>query len=240
MHAIWRDKGMFNITEQRLMDQQSLLRKKQWLTKLELEEIKREIEDKPYGHVPNDSESEDEQWFLGFNEKGGYICLKDVRVVVEDIGNQHENVMFGLRIKEELQEDEKEMLKNMSEIQKIDRTRLPCLGKVEKEKLFTEVKKVNELLKKIELKDMTEDNILFYQGAHWFQIFEKTKLKGKKKQPWWNRRLETQVKELNKDLGRLNALIEGKKMKKKHQGNLEKRYKSKENRKPKIKEETLQ
>ena len=34
MHRIWRDKGMFNITEQRLMDQQSQIRKKQWLTKL--------------------------------------------------------------------------------------------------------------------------------------------------------------------------------------------------------------
>ena len=28
MHAIWRDKGMSNITEQRLMDQRSQIRKK--------------------------------------------------------------------------------------------------------------------------------------------------------------------------------------------------------------------
>ena len=39
MHTIWRDKGMFNINEQRLIYQQSQIRKKQWLTKLELEEI---------------------------------------------------------------------------------------------------------------------------------------------------------------------------------------------------------
>ena len=32
----------------------------------------------------------------------------------------------------------------MSEIQKLDRTRLPRLRKVEKEELFTEVRKVNE------------------------------------------------------------------------------------------------
>ena len=115
MHAIWRDKGMFNITEQRLMDQQNQIGKKQWFTKLELEEIQR-IEGEPHGHVPNDSESEDEQWFLEFDEKGGDVFLKDVRVIVEDIGNRHENVEFGFRIKEELQEDEKEMLKNMSEI----------------------------------------------------------------------------------------------------------------------------
>ena len=57
MHAIWRDKGMFNITEQTLMDQQSQTRKKQWLTKLELGEIQRRIEDKPHGHAPNDCKS---------------------------------------------------------------------------------------------------------------------------------------------------------------------------------------
>ena len=47
MYATWTDKAMFNTTEQRLMDQQSQIRKKQWLTNLELEEIQRIIEDKP-------------------------------------------------------------------------------------------------------------------------------------------------------------------------------------------------
>ena len=37
MHVILRGKGMFNITEQRLMDQQSQIRKKQWLTNLEIQ-----------------------------------------------------------------------------------------------------------------------------------------------------------------------------------------------------------
>ena len=69
----------------------------------------------------------------GFNEKGGDVFLTDVRVV-GDIGNRHENVNFGFRIKEELLEDEKEMLKNMSEIGKLDRTKLPCLRKVRKVK----------------------------------------------------------------------------------------------------------
>ena len=46
-------------------------------------------------------------------------------------------------------------------------------------------------------------------------VFEKNKTESEKKQPWWKRRLESQVKELNKDLGRLNAMLEGKKMKKK-------------------------
>ena len=47
----------------------------------------------------------------------------------------------------------------------VDRTRLPFLRKVEKGKLFTEVRKVNELLKKIKSKDVNEDNELLYLGA---------------------------------------------------------------------------
>ena len=83
IHAIWRDKGMFNITEQRLMDQQSQIRKKQRLTKLELEEIQRRIEDEPHSYVPNDSDSEDEQYFLGFNEKDGDVFLKNKTLVTD-------------------------------------------------------------------------------------------------------------------------------------------------------------
>ena len=84
--------------------------------------------------------------------------------------------MFGFRIKEELLENEKEMLKNMSEIQKLDRTRLSCLRKVEKRKMFTEVRKVNEFLKKIESKDVTEDNESLYLGVILVtKVFEKNK-----------------------------------------------------------------
>ena len=69
---------MFNITEQMLMNQQRQIRKKQWLTKLELEEKQRRIEDELDGHVPNHSEKEAEQWLLGFDQKGGDVFLKDV------------------------------------------------------------------------------------------------------------------------------------------------------------------
>ena len=43
-----------------------------------------------------------------------------------------------------------------------------------------------------------------------------------------------------KDLDRLNALLEGKKMQKKHQDNLQKRHKLKKKKKLKVKEEILQ
>ena len=86
------------------------------LTNLDLEELQRRIENESNGYVPNDSESKDRHWFLDFHEKGGDVFLKEFRVVVENIGNQYKNLEFGIRIKEELLDDEKEMLRNMSEI----------------------------------------------------------------------------------------------------------------------------
>ena len=60
---------------------------------------------------------------------------------------------------------------------------------------------------------------MFYLGAALVtKLFEKQKTKVEKKQPWWKRKLESQAKELNKDQGRLNALLQGKKMKKEKKG----------------------
>ena len=40
MLQIWVEKEMFHVTEQRLVDQENQIRKKQWLSELELEEIR--------------------------------------------------------------------------------------------------------------------------------------------------------------------------------------------------------
>ena len=66
----------------------------------------------------------------------------------------------------------------------------------------------------IELKGVIEDNDLLYLGAALMtKVFKTNKTKRGREQYWWKRRLKSQVKELNEDLGRLNALFEGKKMK---------------------------
>ena len=45
MLQIWVEKEMFHVTEQRLVDQENQIRKKQWLSELELKEIKRLFEE---------------------------------------------------------------------------------------------------------------------------------------------------------------------------------------------------
>ena len=43
MHAIWNEIGMFNVTEQSLVDQKNNILKRKWLS--DLEEMQRNIED---------------------------------------------------------------------------------------------------------------------------------------------------------------------------------------------------
>ena len=83
---------------------------------MEFEQIQRKIEDEPHGHVPNDSKSKDEQWLLYFDENGRFVFLKDVRVVVEDTGNQHENVECGFKIKKKLLEMRKKCWKHVRDL----------------------------------------------------------------------------------------------------------------------------
>ena len=63
--------------------------------------------------------------------------------------------------------------------------------------MFIEIRKGNQLLKKIELKDVTEDNDLLYlEAALVNTVLERNKTKGEKKQLWPRRRQESQVREL--------------------------------------------
>ena len=59
MHAIWNEKGMFNVTEQRLVDQKNNILKKKWLSDLELEEIQRNIKDMRNGEVGLESDEDE-------------------------------------------------------------------------------------------------------------------------------------------------------------------------------------
>ena len=48
MLQIWVERGLFQVTEQRLVDQANQIRKKRWLSDLELEEIRRSVEEGEY------------------------------------------------------------------------------------------------------------------------------------------------------------------------------------------------
>ena len=76
MHVILNEMGMFNVTEQRLIDHKNNILKRKWLLDLELEEIQRNIKEIRHCEVELESD-EDEGWFLGFDHKGQDVFMKE-------------------------------------------------------------------------------------------------------------------------------------------------------------------
>ena len=67
MHAVWKERGLPKITEQRLGDQARAIRKNEWFTSVELDEIRRrmtaideEIEEQGAGRIDTEHEQVDE------------------------------------------------------------------------------------------------------------------------------------------------------------------------------------
>ena len=77
------------------------------------------------------------------------------------------------------------------------------------------VKIVDNVIGKIQARNITETNKLIYAGAFIVSdMMGMMKPKTEKKEPWWERRLEGQVKQMQKDFGIINKLIEKKTVKK--------------------------
>ena len=57
MFREWRDRGLFELTEQRVCDQARAIRKNEWLSQLGLEAIKRQVEDEFQGEFGEDEDT---------------------------------------------------------------------------------------------------------------------------------------------------------------------------------------
>ena len=174
---------------------------------LELEEIQRNVDDVQHGEVGPETENEE----MSVTENAGEQA-ENKRPNQGRDGVPYEKLQAHPDYK--LSEEEQEWLVWMDEILKLERTRLPCLRGINKGKLKSAVKKVDILLGKIEVGNITTTNDIIYAGAALVtEMVGANKLKSKQKEPWWKRRLEKQV---NQDLGRINILLEKKPIKKKH------------------------
>ena len=151
MHQLWIDREMFPVTEQRLLDQKSQIVQKQWLSRLELEEIARAVEDGEYGSIRGDLEHEEAERSINHQEPD-----------IQTERDRTENDVFALKDRVDITEEEICLLQRLNEIRKMDRTRLPALREVESEKLRKAVKKLDVLLEKIKVDDITDVNDLIY------------------------------------------------------------------------------
>ena len=102
---------------------------------------------------------------------------------------------------EEANAEERDFINRLNEINSMERARLPSLRSAEKGKLYTALKKVDTIMGKIKLSNITESNELMCCGAALVTEILGINRNGKRnrQEPWWKLRLEGQARDLNRD-----------------------------------------
>ena len=174
---------------------------------------------------------------MGFDHEGQDMFIKECEGALEDCmvpngqeerGNvykyEYELIKMNIQIKNEDMTIHEKMLNMLS---KETRERLSPLTGFERQRLLA-TRKVGEVMNKTEVGNITKPNDLVNAGAVVVTgIIGVKNRKSKRVEPWWKSRMKAQVKQLNKDLGHINTLIERKNITKKHEDGLERIYKLK-------------
>ena len=132
------------------------------------------------------------------------------------------------KIIEGLSDEEKDIYWRIVEVvNSQERKRLPPLRNVNRKKLKEEVKKVNGVLGKVNIEEITATNMLIYAEAMVVteRLGLRTGKRSQKREPFWKRRLESQIKGMRAGLSRVETLLRGKTIKEHHSWRLELKYK---------------
>ena len=189
MLSLWQQKGMFWVSEQRLVDQANTIRRNSWMTELEIEELERNV-------TGSDSVIAAE--------------ARSSEALPDQVGEDRRNVLLEMGAEEQadsLDEEVAIVMEIAEVIEKGRKDKLPAIRNVPNEKLLEETAKVDKVLSKFKTHSITKTNELFYAGA--FAVTIKLAVKihkvARRKEPMWKRRLQNKIKELRKDLSQLEA-----------------------------------
>ena len=186
----WKEHGVFfEITEQRLCDQARAIRKNGWLSDLELENIRRMIEAE--SEIMNESIEDVEE-----NQTEGDIVRTSERN--EQIGDDLDETINNVPANVETLDEEIQLI--IAQLNKIlaggRNTDGISFKKVDMNTLNRTTAKVNRVIELIETKNITQTNNLIKAAGVWVadQLGLKKYEGGKKKDPWWKRRIEEDIK----------------------------------------------
>ena len=145
MTAIWREIGEFEVSEQRLADQARASKVNGWLSDIEIEELKREVDSR--GVVCDEGSG-------SIHLTSELVTETDKETQSASVGNMHYEADVGAsqqsmsRDTEGLTDEENEIYDRiMRVVNGEERDRLPALRKFNRKKLKAEVNKVNQVLK---------------------------------------------------------------------------------------------
>ena len=147
MMSLWLQKGMFWVSQQRLVDQANTTRRNSWMTELETEELERKV-------IGSDS-----------------VIVEDARSVEalpDQVGEDVRNVLSEMGVEEQADSLDEEVAIVMGIAEVIERDRkdkLPARRNVPKKILLEETAKADKVLSKFKTNSITKTNEFFYAGA---------------------------------------------------------------------------
>ena len=134
MFTEWSEKGMFESTEQRVCDQARAVRKNGWLSELELEAIKRQVEGESQGELCREQDVTVDTETVEF----------DVGTVEEEINDAEDSIGDT---EGDLSEEDQAIVEQLKKIMVEGRTGI-MFKKVDKNILKVQTDRVNETIKK--------------------------------------------------------------------------------------------
>ena len=233
MYRIWKEKCPFETTEQRLCDQARSIRKNGWLSDIELEEIQRKLLEPKNDDVDdlniNPLEAEREIVPLEELPENSQAAIDNTMMENEEPPN-FQVFEFEGELEEEVAILRTRILQVMMEKPQV---RLQSLKSCSRSKVNAIIEKVNYAIGSIRTKNISETNDLMYAAA--YVVSEKLgkikKIKNtSRKEPFWKRRIQTNIDQWRKDLSKVDEVLRGNmKLKSKDSLRFERKYKMSEN-----------
>ena len=151
MLSLWQQKGMFWVSEQRLVDQENTIRRNSWMTELEIKELERKV-------TGSDSVIAAE--------------TRSSEALPDHVGEDRRNVLPEMVAEEQADSLDKEEVAIVMEIAEVigKGRKLPALRNVPKKKLLEDTDKVDKVLSKFKTHSITKTNELFYARDLLLQI----------------------------------------------------------------------
>jgi hypothetical protein len=210
MYGFWKERGMFavSISEQRLCDQARAILRNGWLTKLELEDIRRRMFEGSMNESRDNCEAREGE--VGESE----IQLDQDQSL--DTCNTQENCDMIRRPNDLTGEEEKffERLIRIIEEERVSGVKVKSYKYkyADQRKLNEEVERMNKLVERVMTSSISMTNELI--RAVGILVAENLGLKEQggnttRKEPWWKRRIEGNIRKLSGHISMMDRMKRG-------------------------------
>ena len=160
MLKIWNSEGLFFIAEQRLVDQANNIRRRGWLSEVELEEAERKIEIDNGNRNDTDSDNVSPQETNTTNISEEEPSTEQV----QETPKENQDVCYT--IKEPFNKGEEKLFERLITLMgSVEKNKIPPIRYVDKKHLSETRTRVDALFKKITLNNITTLNKVMYCGG---------------------------------------------------------------------------